>query len=135
MNFTAVDDFGNIINPMVVEGQVHGGIAQGVGQALIEDAVYDKGTGQLVSGSYMDYTMPRADNLPSFKLGYKVTPCPHNPLGVKGCGEAGAIASPAAVMNAVHNALAPLGVKHVEMPATSLNVWQSIQGAQHAAAE
>ena len=77
---------------MVVEGQVHGGIAQGVGQALIEAAVYDKGTGQLVSGSYMDYTMPRAENFPSFKLGYKVTPCPHNPLGVKGCGEAGAIA-------------------------------------------
>ena len=92
MNFTAVDDFGNIINPMIVEGQVHGGIVQGVGQALIEGAVYDKGTGQLVSGSYMDYTMPRADNFPSFKLGYKVTPCPHNPLGVKGCGEAGAIA-------------------------------------------
>jgi carbon-monoxide dehydrogenase large subunit len=135
VNFTAVDDFGNIINPMVVEGQVHGGIAQGVGQALLEAAVYDKGTGQLVSGSYMDYTMPRAENFPSFKLGYKVTPCPHNPLGVKGCGEAGAIASPAAVMNAVHNALAPVGVKHVEMPATSLNVWQSIQGAQHAAAE
>jgi len=135
VNFTAVDDFGNIINPMVVEGQVHGGIAQGVGQALLEAAVYDKGTGQLVSGSYMDYTMPRAENFPSFKLGYKVTPCPHNPLGVKGCGEAGAIASPAAVMNAVHNALAPLGVTHVEMPATSLNVWQSIQGAHHAAAE
>jgi carbon-monoxide dehydrogenase large subunit len=120
---------------MIVEGQVHGGIAQGVGQALLEAAVYDKGTGQLVSGSYMDYTMPRAENFPSFKVGYKVTPCPHNPLGVKGCGEAGAIASPAAVMNAVHNALAPLGVTHVEMPATSLNVWQSIQGAHHAAAE
>jgi carbon-monoxide dehydrogenase large subunit len=132
---TAVDDFGNIINPMIVEGQVHGGIVQGVGQALFEGAVYDKQTGQLLSGSFMDYTMPRADNFPSFKLGYKVTPCPHNPLGVKGCGEAGAIAAPAAVMNAVHNALAPIGVKHVEMPATPLNVWQSIQGAQRAAAE
>ena len=133
--FTAIDDFGNIINPMIVEGQVHGGIVQGVGQALFEAAVYDKDTGQLISGSFMDYTMPRADNFPSFKLGYKTTPCPHNPLGVKGCGEAGAIASPAAVMNAVHNALAPIGVKHVEMPATSLNVWQSIQGAQRQAAE
>ena len=133
--FTAIDDFGNIINPMIVEGQVHGGIVQGVGQALMEGAVYDKNTGQLISGSFMDYTMPRADNFPSFKLGYKVTPCPHNPLGVKGCGEAGAIASPAAVMNAVHNALAPVGVKHVEMPATPLNVWQSIQGAQRQAAE
>ena len=135
VNFTAVDDFGNVINPMIVEGQVHGGIVQGVGQALLEAAVYDKATGQLLSGSYMDYTMPRADDVPSFKLGYKVTPCPHNPLGVKGCGEAGAIAAPAAVMNAVHDALAPLGVKHVEMPATPLNVWQSIQGAHRAAAE
>jgi carbon-monoxide dehydrogenase large subunit len=94
----------------------------------MENAVYDKETGQLVSGSFMDYTMPRADNVPSFKLGNKVTPCPHNPLGVKGCGEAGAIAAPAAVMNAVHDALAPLGVKHVPMPATSLNVWQAIHG-------
>ncbi len=119
---------------MIVEGQVHGGIVQGVGQALMEAAVYDKSTGQLTSGSYMDYTMPRADTVPSFKLGYKVTPCPHNPLGVKGCGEAGAIASPAAVMNAVHDALGPIGVKHVEMPATPLNVWQSIQGTHRAAA-
>ncbi len=113
ISHTAVDDFGNIINPMIVEGQVHGGIVQGVGQALLENAVYDKETGQLISGSYMDYTMPRADDVPSFKLGYKITPCPHNPLGVKGCGEAGAIAAPAAVMNAVHDALAPLGVSHV----------------------
>ena len=128
VNHTAVDDFGNIINPMIVDGQVHGGIAQGVGQALMENAVYDKETGQLVSGSFMDYTMPRAADVPSFKLANKVTPCPHNPLGVKGCGEAGAIAAPAAVMNAVHNALAPLGVTHVPMPATSLNVWQAIHG-------
>ncbi|MCX7366374.1 MAG: molybdopterin-dependent oxidoreductase, partial [Alphaproteobacteria bacterium] len=135
VGFTAIDDFGNIINPMIVEGQVHGGIVQGVGQALMEAAVYDKESGQLTSGSYMDYTMPRADNFPSFKLGYKVTPCPHNPLGVKGCGEAGAIASPAAVMNAIHDALAPIGVGHVEMPATPLNVWQSIQGAHRQAAE
>ena len=127
VNHTAVDDFGNIINPMIVDGQVHGGIAQGIGQALMENAVYDKETGQLVSGSFMDYTMPRADDVPSFKLGNKVTPCPHNPLGVKGCGEAGAIAAPAAVMNAVHDALAPLGVTHVPMPATPLNVWQAIQ--------
>ncbi len=133
--FTAVDDFGNIINPMIVEGQVHGGIVQGVGQALLENAVYDKETGQLLSGSYMDYTMPRADDVPSFKLGYKVTPCPHNPLGVKGCGEAGAIAAPAAVMNAVRDALAPIGVTQITMPATPLNVWQTIHGAARAAAE
>ena len=135
VNFTAVDDFGNIINPMIVEGQVHGGIVQGVGQALLEKAVYDKETGQLLSGSYMDYTMPRADDVPSFKLGYKVTPCPHNPLGVKGCGEAGAIAAPAAVMNAVRDALAPIGVTQITMPATPLNVWQTIHGAARAAAE
>jgi carbon-monoxide dehydrogenase large subunit len=133
VNHTAVDDFGNIVNPMIVEGQVHGGIVQGVGQALLENAVYDKETGQLVSGSYMDYTMPRADDVPSFKLGNKVTPCPHNPLGVKGCGEAGAIAAPAAVMNAVHDALAPVGVTHVPMPATPLIVWQAINGARPAA--
>jgi carbon-monoxide dehydrogenase large subunit len=129
VDWVAVDDFGKIVNPMIVEGQVHGGIVQGVGQALLENAVYDKETGQLISGSYMDYTMPRADDVPSFKLGNKVTPCPHNPLGVKGCGEAGAIAAPAAVMNAVHDALAPVGVSHVSMPATPLNVWQAINGA------
>jgi len=127
VNFVAVDDFGNIVNPMVVEGQVHGGIAQGVGQALLENAVYDKASGQLLSGSYMDYTMPRADNLPSFKLGYQVTPCPHNPLGVKGCGEAGAIAAPAAVMNAVRDALAQVGAQdRIEMPATPRAVWEAI---------
>jgi carbon-monoxide dehydrogenase large subunit len=130
VNHTAVDDFGNIVNPMIVDGQVHGGIAQGVGQALMENAVYDKETGQLVSGSFMDYTMPRAADVPSFKLANKVTPCPHNPLGVKGCGEAGAIAAPAAVMNAIHDAVAPLGVTHVPMPATSLNVWQAIHGGK-----
>ncbi|HEX2884980.1 xanthine dehydrogenase family protein molybdopterin-binding subunit [Vineibacter terrae] len=127
VNFVAVDDFGNIVNPMIVEGQVHGGIAQGVGQALLENAVYDKESGQLLSGSYMDYCMPRADNLPSFKLGYQVTPCPHNPLGVKGCGEAGAIAAPAAVMNAVRDALAQVGAQdRIEMPATPRAVWEAI---------
>jgi carbon-monoxide dehydrogenase large subunit len=111
---------------MIVEGQVHGGIAQGVGQAMLENCVYDK-DGQLVTGSYMDYTMPRADNLPSFKLGYQVTPCPHNPLGVKGCGEAGAIAAPAAIMNAVRDALAQVGAQdRIEMPATPQRVWQAI---------
>ncbi|MEP7182958.1 MAG: xanthine dehydrogenase family protein molybdopterin-binding subunit, partial [Betaproteobacteria bacterium] len=106
VNFSACDDFGNIINPMIVEGQVHGGLAQGIGQALLEQCVYDKESGQLLTGSYMDYAMPRADDLPSFKVGTKVTPCTHNPLGAKGCGEAGAIGSPAALMNAVHDALA-----------------------------
>jgi carbon-monoxide dehydrogenase large subunit len=129
VNFTAVDDFGNVINPMIVEGQVQGGIAQGIGQALLEHGVYDKESGQLLTGSYMDYTMPRADDLPSYKLGFTVTPCPSNPLGMKGCGEAGAIASPAAVMNAVTDAL---GVKEFNMPATPSRVWQAIQYARAA---
>ena len=97
------------------------------GQALFEGAVYDKQTGQLLSGSFMDYTMPRADNFPSFKLGYKVTPCPHNPLGVKGCGEAGAIGSPPAVINAICHAL---GIKDVPMPATPYTVWKAVQAAR-----
>ncbi|MGA1211466.1 MAG: xanthine dehydrogenase family protein molybdopterin-binding subunit, partial [Burkholderiaceae bacterium] len=99
--FTAVDDFGTIINPMIVEGQVHGGLAQGIGQALLENCVYDRDSGQLLTGSYMDYAMPRADDLPEFKIGHVCTPCTTNPLGTKGCGEAGAIGSPPAVMNAV----------------------------------
>jgi carbon-monoxide dehydrogenase large subunit len=134
VNFVAVDVFGVVVNPMIVEGQVHGGIVQGVGQALLEHAQYDA-SGQLLSGSFMDYTMPRADDVPSFKLGYQETPCPHNPLGVKGCGEAGAIAAPAAVMNAVHDALAALGKIHVEMPATPSRVWAAIHGASRQAAE
>ena len=121
-NWIAVDDFGIIINPMIVEGQVHGGIAQGVGQALLENAVYNK-DGQLVSGSFMDYTMPRADNLPSFCVDTTVTKCPGNPLGIKGCGEAGAIAAPAAVINAITDAI---GSEDLAMPATPAVVWAAI---------
>ena len=127
--FTACDDFGNVINPMIVEGQVHGGLAQGIGQALFEHGIYNE-DGQLVTGSYMDYTMPRADDLPSFTVEtVKGTPCSHNPLGVKGCGEAGAIGSPAAVINAVTDALAHLGIKDVPMPATPHTVWKTIRSA------
>jgi len=126
VNFNAVDDFGNIVNPMIVEGQVHGGLAQGIGQALYENAVYDEKSGQLITGSFMDYCMPRADFFPSFTVGTHGTPCTHNPLGVKGCGEAGAIGSPAAVMNAVVNALAPFGISDLEMPATPERVWRAI---------
>ena len=124
VNFVAVDDFGLIINPMIVEGQVHGGLVQGIGQALLEHGVYDEG-GQLVTGSYMDYCMPRADDVPSFVVDTTVTPCTHNPLGVKGCGEAGAIGATAAVMNAVTDAL---GVKELAMPATSETVWNALRG-------
>ncbi len=123
--WTAVDDFGNVINPMIVEGQVHGGIAQGVGQALLEGAHYDA-NGQLVTASYMDYCMPRADDLPSFAVGTTVTPCPSNPLGIKGCGEAGAIAAPPAVINAITDAV---GHEDVTMPASPQVVWRAAQKA------
>jgi carbon-monoxide dehydrogenase large subunit len=129
--WTAVDDFGKLINPMVVEGQVHGGIAQGVGQALFESAHYDI-DGQLLTASYMDYCMPRADDLPSFKVDTIETPCPSNPLGIKGCGEAGAIASPPAVINALTDAL---GHEDVAMPATPQVVWRAAQKAVKRAAE
>ncbi|MCA3565577.1 MAG: xanthine dehydrogenase family protein molybdopterin-binding subunit [Methylocystis sp.] len=121
--WTAVDDFGTVINPMIVEGQVHGGIAQGVGQALHEGTVYDK-NGQLLTASFMDYGMPRADDLPSYSLGFNGTAAPSNPLGIKGCGEAGAIAAPPAVINAITDAL---GHEEIAMPATPQAVWLAVQ--------
>jgi aerobic carbon-monoxide dehydrogenase large subunit len=123
--WTAVDDFGKLINPMIVEGQVHGGVAHGIGQALMEGAYYDS-DGQLLTASFMDYCMPRADDLPSFKVDTIETPCPSNPLGIKGCGEAGAIASPPAVINAITDAL---GHEDVTMPATPQVVWRAAQKA------
>ncbi len=131
VNYTAVDDLGTVINPMIVEGQIHGGVAHGVGQALMENCVYDTDSGQLVTGSYLDYCMPRADDLPSLQLGFTETPSPLNPLGVKGCGETGAIASPAAVINAITDAI---GINDLEMPATSEKVWRAIQRAGGAGA-
>ena len=128
--FTAVDDFGTIINPMIVEGQVHGGVAQGVGQALLENCVYDRESGQLLTGSFMDYAMPRADDFPAITIGHVSTLCTHNALGTKGCGEAGAIGSPPAVINAVLDALAPLGVRDLDMPASPHRVWEAIQAAR-----
>ncbi len=129
--FAAADDFGNVINPMIVSGQVHGGVAQGIGQALLENCAYDE-TGQLLSASYMDYAMPRADNVPMVTVDHSCqTPCTHNPLGVKGCGEAGAIGSPPAVINAVIDALHSGGhthVTHIDMPATPNRVWAAMQG-------
>jgi carbon-monoxide dehydrogenase large subunit len=127
-NFVAADDFGRVINPMIVEGQVHGGIAQGLGQALMEHAVYGE-DGQPLSASYMDYAMPRALHLPSFKVSTHETPCPGNPLGLKGCGEAGAIGSPPALVNAVIDALAERGVTHLDMPLTPRRVWEAVQSA------
>jgi carbon-monoxide dehydrogenase large subunit len=126
-----VDDFGTIINPMIVEGQVHGGLVQGIGQALLENCVYDRESGQLLTGSFMDYAMPRADDVPTFRLATVSTPCTHNPLGTKGCGEAGAIGSPPAVINAVLDALRDMGVKDLDMPASPPRVWDAIQSASH----
>jgi aerobic carbon-monoxide dehydrogenase large subunit len=128
--FTACDDFGTIVNPMIVAGQVHGGVAQGLGQALLEHCVYDRDSGQLLTGSMMDYALPRADDLPSFTVDTKVTPCTHNPLGAKGCGEAGAIGAPAAMMNAVMDALSGVGVTHLDMPASPQRVWSAIRQAR-----
>ena len=123
--YIAVDDVGNVINPMIVDGQVHGGLAQGIGQALLEGAVYDE-AGQLLTGSMLDYTMPRADDFPMFEVDRTVTPCPHNPLGVKGAGETGTIASTPAVVNAVIDALSPMGVKDIRMPMTPERVWKAM---------
>jgi carbon-monoxide dehydrogenase large subunit len=122
-SFTAVDDFGKVINPMIVEGQVHGGLTQGIGQALTEGCRYDE-SGQLLTGSLADYSIPRAGDVPTFKIDTRETPCTHNPLGTKGCGEAGAIGAPAAVMNALTDAL---GVKDLAMPATAQTVWRTLQ--------
>jgi carbon-monoxide dehydrogenase large subunit len=128
--FVAVDDFGNIVNPMIVEGQVHGGLAQGIGQALLEGCVYNS-DGQLLTGSYTDYAMPRASDLPHFTVELaKGTPCTHNPLGVKGCGEAGAIGSTPALINAIVDALWDQGVREVRMPASPFGVWSAIQAAR-----
>jgi len=123
VQFVAADDFGKIINPMIVEGQVHGGIAQGIGQALLEGCAYDAESGQILTASYMDYCMPRADDLPSFKVSTTETICPGNPLGMKGCGEAGAIGSPPAVINAITDAI---GNNDLSMPATPEKVWKAL---------
>jgi len=129
LRYVVVDDFGNVVNPMLLAGQIHGGVIQGIGQALIEGCVYDGG-GQLVTGSFMDYAMPHADDVPAIEFAYNVVPCRTNPLGVKGAGEAGAIGAPPAVINAVVDALAGLGIKTIEMPATPHSVWRAIQQAR-----
>jgi carbon-monoxide dehydrogenase large subunit len=126
--YVAVDDCGRIINPMIVDGQVQGGIAQGMAQALYEEGRYDEG-GQLVSGSLMDYAVPTAHQLPTFETHHTVTPTPVNPMGVKGIGEAGTIAASAAVVNSVVDALSNLGIKHIDMPLRPERVWRAIQSA------
>jgi carbon-monoxide dehydrogenase large subunit len=126
--YTVVDDFGTLINPLLVEGQVHGGVVQGLGQAIGEEAVYDSETGQLITGSFMDYWMPRADNMPKIRFKANEIPCATNPMGVKGCGEAGTVGAMPAYVNAVVNALASRGVTHLDMPLTPMKVWQAARG-------
>src|SRR5262249_39542712 len=128
VRYNAVDDVGHMINPLLVAGQLHGGIAQGVGQALLESIVYQ--SGQIVTGSFMDYAMPRADNFFTFELGENEIPTRTNPLGVKGAGESGTVGALSAVMNAVNDALARLGAPYVQMPATPEKVWRAIQAAR-----
>ncbi|HEX9837364.1 MAG TPA: molybdopterin cofactor-binding domain-containing protein, partial [Alphaproteobacteria bacterium] len=131
--FAAIDDVGVAVNPMLVDGQVHGGIAQGLGQALMEEVAYDRATGQLLTGSFLDYAMPRASDFPRFDVALHEVPTKSNPLGVKGAGEAGCVGAPAAAVNAILDALAPLGVTHIEMPATPERVWRAIRAANGAA--
>lgn len=132
--YTVVDDVGRAINPLICEGQVQGGIAQGIGQALLEEVAYDRETGQLLSGSFTDYGMPRADNVPEFKMEFRNVPCKTNPLGIKGIGESGSIGAPPTVINALLDALRPFGVEHIDMPATPRRVWETIRKTRSAGA-
>jgi carbon-monoxide dehydrogenase large subunit len=127
LRYTIVDDFGRTINPLLLEGQVHGGVVQGIGQAILEHAVYDRKDGQLLSGSFMDYALPRAADVPSFAFSTHNVPTKANPLGVKGAGEAGAVGAPPAIINAVVDALHhPTGARHIDMPATPARIWEAL---------
>jgi carbon-monoxide dehydrogenase large subunit len=129
VRYAVVDDVGVVVNPLLLKGQIHGGIAQGAGQALCENMVYDKESGQLLSGSFMDYCMPRAGDFPALAVGNNDVPAKTNPLGIKGAGEAGCVGALPAVMNAVNDALAPLGIRHFEMPATPERLWRAIHAS------
>jgi carbon-monoxide dehydrogenase large subunit len=129
VRYRVSDDFGKTVNPLIVRGQVHGGVAQGYGQAVLENTSYDAASGQLVSGSFMDYALPRADDLPDIEVDLLEVPCTENPLGVKGAGEAGAVGSPPALINAIIDALSGDGVTHIDMPATPEKVWQALKRA------
>jgi carbon-monoxide dehydrogenase large subunit len=130
VRYSVVDDVGRVVNPLLLKGQIHGGIAQGAGQALLENMVYDRESGQMLSGSFMDYGMPRADDFCAFEVGSHDVPCRTNPLGVKGAGEAGTVGALPAVMNAVGDALRPLGITRIDMPASPENVWRAIERAK-----
>jgi carbon-monoxide dehydrogenase large subunit len=131
VKYTSVNDFGTVINPMLVEGQIHGGVVQGIGQAMLERTFYD-GDGQFLTGSFMDYCLPRASDAPTFVTGHHPVPAKTNPLGVKGCGEAGCAGALTSLMNAIVDALSEFGIRHIDMPATPEKVWQAIQSAKAA---
>jgi carbon-monoxide dehydrogenase large subunit len=128
LRYSVVDDVGRIVNPLLLHGQIHGGVAQGLGQALFETVVFDRDSGQLLTGSYMDYCMPRADDLPKIAVGSNDTPSKNNPLGIKGAGEAGCVGALPCVLNGINDALSPLGIRHFDMPATPERLWRAING-------
>jgi carbon-monoxide dehydrogenase large subunit len=132
--YFVVDDLGRVLNPMIVRGQIHGGVVQGIGQALVEHAVYDRNSGQMLTASFMDYGMPRAEMMPEIHAEMEEIPATTNPIGVKGIGESGTIGAPPTVINAIIDALAPLGVDRIDMPATPMRVWQAIEAAKAKAA-
>lgn len=134
VGYWVVDDFGTIVNPLLLAGQIHGGVVQGIGQALLEEVVYDRESGQLITGSFLDYAIPHAVDMPSFQVAFNSIPCTTNPMGIKGAGEAGTIGACPAVINAVIDALAPLGVRHIDMPATQERIWRAIRQARAGAA-
>jgi carbon-monoxide dehydrogenase large subunit len=131
VKYTSANDFGTVINPMLVEGQLHGGLVQGIGQVLMEDTVYNE-EGQLITGSFMDYAMPRAGDMPGFVTGYHAVPATTNPLGIKGCGEAGCAGALVAVPNAIIDALSEYGIRHLDMPVTAEKVWRAIRAVRGA---
>ena len=128
--YVAIDDYGRLINPMLTRGQVQGGLAQGLGQAMLEHTIYDRESGQLLSGSFADYALPRADDLPPLDITLAELPTAVNPLGVKGAGQAGCMAAPQTIINAILDALAPLGIAHIDMPATPERIWRAIRNAR-----
>ncbi len=132
LRYTMLHDFGRVMNPLLLEGQLQGGVAQGIGQAAMEHVVHDPESGQMLTGSWMDYAMPRAADLPPLVLETRATPAPSHPLGIKGCGEAGCAGAPPAVMNALLDALAPLGIRRLDMPATPERIWSAIRRADQA---
>jgi carbon-monoxide dehydrogenase large subunit len=130
LDYVAVDDVGILINPLLAAGQIHGGVVQGIAQALYEEVVYDNETGQLITGSLLDYAVPRSESVPNIRSQFQITPSPTNPIGVKGVGESGSIAAPPTMVHAVLDALAPFGIKHLDMPMTPPRVWAAIQSAR-----